>query len=97
MNFIGKKEGAETQVELKYCERCGGLFLRPQATDLVHCASCMSYFAAQPDFIDGFELTPQPRPSNPRMPKGPKIKKQRIQGAAQIEYLQGVAAREVRI
>jgi len=28
------------QLELKYCERCGGLWLRPQGSDLVFCASC---------------------------------------------------------
>jgi len=30
MDFIGTMEGSEIQVELKYCERCGGLWLRPQ-------------------------------------------------------------------
>lgn len=28
------------QLELKYCERCGGLWLRPQGSELVFCASC---------------------------------------------------------
>ena len=28
------------QLELKYCERCGGLWLRPRGSDLVFCASC---------------------------------------------------------
>jgi len=32
MDFIGTIEGSEIQVELKYCERCGGLWLRPQRT-----------------------------------------------------------------
>ena len=30
MNFISEMEGQEIHVELKYCERCGGLWLRPQ-------------------------------------------------------------------
>jgi hypothetical protein len=28
------------QLELKYCERCGTLWLRPKESDLVFCASC---------------------------------------------------------
>jgi hypothetical protein len=28
------------QLELKYCERCGALWLRPKGSDLVFCASC---------------------------------------------------------
>jgi len=28
------------QLELKYCERCGGLGLRPKGSDLVLCTGC---------------------------------------------------------
>ncbi|HUK48442.1 MAG TPA: hypothetical protein VLW06_12655 [Terriglobales bacterium] len=28
------------QMELKYCERCGGLWLRLRGSDLVYCAAC---------------------------------------------------------
>jgi len=28
------------QLELKYCERCGGLWLRPTESDLIFCAAC---------------------------------------------------------
>ena len=28
------------KLELKYCERCGGLWLRPQGGAAVYCASC---------------------------------------------------------
>ena len=28
------------RLELKYCERCGGLWLRPQLAETVYCASC---------------------------------------------------------
>ena len=31
MRFIGTMEGSEMQVELRYCERCGGLW--PQGTN----------------------------------------------------------------
>jgi len=33
-------EAGSIQLELKYCERCGGLWLRPQGSDLVFCAGC---------------------------------------------------------
>ena len=28
------------KLELKYCERCGGLWLRSQGSDAVYCAAC---------------------------------------------------------
>jgi hypothetical protein len=46
MNLIHKNEGTQIELGLKYCERCGGLFLRPIADDAVHCATCRSRFAA---------------------------------------------------
>jgi len=49
MKFIDKVEGWEIQVELKYCERCGGLWLRPRGTEGVHCATCRARLAAMPD------------------------------------------------
>lgn len=33
------------QLELKYCERCGGLWLRPKGSDLVFCGGCASAMA----------------------------------------------------
>lgn len=33
------------QMELKYCERCGGLWLRPRASDLVFCGACAKVMA----------------------------------------------------
>jgi len=49
MNFIGSMEGSAVQVELKYCERCGGLFLRQPAEDRVYCAGCTLHLAQQTD------------------------------------------------
>jgi hypothetical protein len=45
MNFMDKIECTDTEVELKYCERCGGLFLRLLGANLVYCAACMSQWA----------------------------------------------------
>ena len=33
------------QMELKYCERCGGLWLRLTGSDLVYCSSCAAILA----------------------------------------------------
>jgi hypothetical protein len=34
-------EGLEiVRLELKYCERCGGLWMRPQGTEEVYCPPC---------------------------------------------------------
>ena len=29
------------QLELKYCERCGGLWLRPNGSELIFCPHCV--------------------------------------------------------
>jgi Zn-finger nucleic acid-binding protein len=36
------------ELELKYCERCGGLWLRIRGTDGVYCAACMPAVAELP-------------------------------------------------
>ena len=33
-------EAGSIQLELKYCERCGALWLRPKGSNLGFCASC---------------------------------------------------------
>ena len=53
MDFIGRTEGSEIQMELKYCERCGGLWLRPAGTDGVYCAGCRVCLEATPKQLEG--------------------------------------------
>ena len=36
------------KLELKYCERCGGLWLRPQGGEAVYCARCEEAIAELP-------------------------------------------------
>jgi Zn-finger nucleic acid-binding protein len=87
MNFIGRMEGQEIQVELKYCERCGGLWLRPQGADNVYCASCQVCL----------EGMPSPGEAPPRRARRRKARAQGdLQMSARIAYLEGVAAMEVR-
>ena len=93
MNFISGTEGPEIRVELKYCERCGGLWLRVQETDGVYCASCRVVLAAQPD-------PGEAPPRKPRRRRKARMHVADVQGedlrsSASIEYLQGVAVMEV--
>jgi Zn-finger nucleic acid-binding protein len=92
MNFICEMEGKEIQVELKYCERCGGLWLRAQGIDGVYCASCRMRLAAMPDPAKAPPLNSRRR--KPRMKKA-DLQREDVQNPAQIDSLQGVAAAEV--
>lgn len=46
MNFISMIRQEEVAVELKYCERCGGLWLRGQGEQNVYCGRCRAQIAA---------------------------------------------------
>jgi Zn-finger nucleic acid-binding protein len=92
MNFMGRMEGQEIQVELKYCERCGGLWLRPRGADGVYCASCRKRLAARPNP----EETP-PREARQRRKarvQGTDVPTEVVQNQGRIEYLEGVAGME---
>ena len=55
--------GNELQFELKYCERCGGLWLRPAGGGQVYCVACGRAMG---------ELPPaSPTAAAARMPQGP--------------------------
>jgi hypothetical protein len=61
-----KNEDPEViQLELKYCERCGALWLRLRGTQEIYCAPCD---------LEVLDL-PSPRrvPSKPRLPGNHKI------------------------
>ncbi len=45
MNFTDKIECTDAEVELKYCERCGGLFLRLLGASLIYCGACKAHWA----------------------------------------------------
>ncbi|MGA9510545.1 MAG: hypothetical protein WBV55_18135 [Candidatus Sulfotelmatobacter sp.] len=52
-------------LELKYCERCGGLWLRPVGGEQIYCAACGRAMA---------ELPPAScEMGNPRVPQGPRL------------------------
>jgi Zn-finger nucleic acid-binding protein len=57
-------EEGELRVELKYCERCGGLWLRECGTGRVYCASCEREVADLP--------VPKKKPQRVRVPVVPR-------------------------
>ncbi len=44
----GEADTNELQLELKYCERCGGLWLRPLGGGQIYCAPCGRAMAELP-------------------------------------------------
>jgi Zn-finger nucleic acid-binding protein len=54
----------EEQLELKYCERCGGLWLRPVGGGQIYCVACGREMA---------QLPPASRePETAQLPRGPR-------------------------
>ena len=61
-----KNTVTELRVELKYCESCGGLQLRPMGSGLLYCAKCEARLAGE-----RMPLLPQSgRRRRPRLPSG---------------------------
>ena len=46
MNLMGNHAGIQIGMGLKYCERCGKLFLRNIMEYVIHCAVCKARLAA---------------------------------------------------
>ena len=93
MDFVGSVRGGEMLVELKYCERCGGLWLRPRGCAGVHCASCRVCLAAMPDAGQVHQNKASRRKARPPLTNG---REERLAVPARIDRLQGVATMEVR-
>lgn len=77
MNFISMIRQEEVAVELKYCERCGGLWLRRPREDVVYCGRCRAQLTA-------LLRTGRGRDSKTRVPKNP-MQIERLQGVAEME------------
>jgi hypothetical protein len=56
-------EGEAVRMELKYCERCGGLWVRECGAGVVYCGSCQMEVADLP--------VPKKKPQRVRMPVRP--------------------------
>lgn len=49
MNFVGSLGGNHVRMQLKYCERCGGLWLRREGTFEAYCGNCRIQLAEMLD------------------------------------------------
>ena len=68
MKSKGKENSAnESSLELKYCERCGGLWLRPVGGGQVYCVACARAMGELPP-----ASYPRKSPGSARMPLGPR-------------------------
>jgi hypothetical protein len=56
----------EVRVELKYCEHCGGLWVRERGAGVVYCEKCQAKVDDLP--------TQKKRPGRARLPIGPERK-----------------------
>jgi hypothetical protein len=92
MNFISGMERDQIQLELKYCERCGGLFLRPRADEKVYCEECTAHLVAIPHRAK----PPVHKMRGARMATAPKPGRRDLQGAEQVHSMKAVAL-QVRI
>jgi hypothetical protein len=94
MNFINTFEGLETRLELKYCERCGGLFLRQPANSQIYCSACAQRFQEQ---LNTRELLRGVFPRKPRRRKHEvKLEGVGLLKAGHVPSVHGVAEAEVR-
>ena len=100
MRFPSSMEGSDIQVELKYCERCGGLWLRPQGGAGVYCSGCRACLEELSDRMNSpnhGERSPRKVPRRAPSPGGKAQRERPDESSARIESLQGVAALEVRL
>jgi hypothetical protein len=94
MNFVNRMEANEGHVELKYCERCGGLFLRMLGASVTYCPGCALQLAAEPKLTEMIGPVQRRRSRPARLGKKTKRGERELQGMTKIEYLHGVAELE---
>lgn len=62
---MSSPQPAFIKVELKYCERCGGLWLRREGDLSVYCGACAPQMSGET--VPGEALLPVGRPRLPRL------------------------------
>ncbi len=92
MKTLGEMGVHEMLIELKYCERCGGLWLRPQGADAVYCAGCRVLVEAKQNPT----VTPSPKPRPRKGHQGTGKQRVDLHGSGRIDSLEGIATIEVR-
>jgi len=96
MNFKSELEGQVIHVELKYCERCGGLWLRPEGAEEVYCAKCRAVLAAMPNADEAPVRKARRRKARlPGTRAQGKAPREELGCPVRIDYLEGVARMEV--
>lgn len=55
MKEMKKKTPSEESFDLKYCERCGALWLRPASEARIYCVGCSHEMAQLPPSSSGVE------------------------------------------
>jgi uncharacterized Zn finger protein (UPF0148 family) len=95
MNLINEDEVGRELVELKYCERCGGLFLRECSAGAVYCPGCTTRLTTE-DWMAVTFPGDRRRLRPARLPKGPKADEGALQATAIIESMRAVATAEAR-
>jgi hypothetical protein len=93
MNFISEIDSYESRVELKYCERCGGLFLRLCGASLSYCGTCKVHLTLPSPASRPVEVLAGRRSRNARTPG---YRRRASPGTVRIGDLRGVALSEVR-
>ncbi len=87
-NRNGRESGA-VRMELKYCEHCGGLWVREPGAGVVYCAKCTPKVADLP--------SPKKKPARvPKLPVRPRTLVEeygldRFEDASDLEAVGGVA------
>ena len=92
MNVINVNVEEAIQLDLKYCERCGGLWLRRKGTNGVYCGGCKEHFEALPN------RGAAPRRKTRRRKSRAAEKNAQADPAersGKIEYIDGTASMEV--
>ena len=64
MSSDRKSSGGEMRVELKYCEHCGGLWVRERGAGVVYCEKCQGQLEEMP--------MRKKKPGRVRLPVGPE-------------------------
>ena len=93
MNVIDVTVEEAIQLDLKYCERCGGLWLRRKGTSGVYCAGCKEHFEALPN-----RGAAPPRKVRRRKSRAAAKNAQAdpAERSGHIEHIEGAASLEVR-
>ena len=93
MNFIGEIKSTDLELELKYCERCGGVFLRLLGTTFVYCSTCMAHWAA---LQSTSELSDRDRWRSKRKTRKARVPRSNVKVGVSINDLHGIASVKVQ-